>query len=90
MVVRTRSMTASLSRVETTERVSQGTVVSQWTKMPGDKDRVRVAHSKVIRPRVGQQEQGDMLSMSILPPAGDISATLLYSSMGMVWRDVGS
>ena len=28
--------------------------------------------------------------MSILPPAGDISATLLYSSMGMVWRDVGS
>ena len=80
----------SKPRVETTERVSQGTVVSQWTKMPGDKDRVRVAHSKVIRPRVGQQEQGDMLSMSILPPAGDISATLLYSSMGMVWRDVGS
>ena len=36
----------SKPRVETTERVSQGTVVSQWTKMPGDKDRVRVAHSK--------------------------------------------
>ena len=47
-------------------------------------------YSKVIGPRVGQQEQGDMLSMSILPSAGDISATLLYSSMGMVWRDVGS
>eukprot|EP00090_Calanus_glacialis_P001167 TRINITY_DN10810_c0_g1_i5.p1 TRINITY_DN10810_c0_g1~~TRINITY_DN10810_c0_g1_i5.p1 ORF type:complete len:841 (-),score=327.64 TRINITY_DN10810_c0_g1_i5:70-2565(-) len=88
----------SKPRVETSGRISQGTVVCQWTKMPGD--RVRVAHSKVIRPRVGQQEQGDMLDMNslqtssaftetIIPPAGDISAPLLYSSLGSVWRDVG-
>ena len=88
----------SKPRVETSGRVSQGTVVCQWTKMPGD--RVRVAHSKVIRPRVGQQEQGDMLGMNsmqtssaftetILPLTGDISAPLLYSSLGNVWRDVG-
>eukprot|EP00092_Neocalanus_flemingeri_P030405 GFUD01033005.1.p1 GENE.GFUD01033005.1~~GFUD01033005.1.p1 ORF type:complete len:1447 (+),score=438.90 GFUD01033005.1:81-4421(+) len=90
----------SKPRVETNGRVSQGTVVCQWTKMPGD--RVRVAHSKVIRPRVGQheQEQEEMLSMNSLqtssaytdtiPLPGDISAPLLYSSLGCVWRDVGS
>jgi len=88
----------SKPRVEANGRVSQGTVVCQWTKMPGD--RVRVAHSKVIRPRVGQQEQGDMLDMNSLetssafpetisPPAGDISSPLVFSSLGSVWRDVG-
>merc|ERR1719318_69721 len=74
----------SKPRVETTGRVSQGTVVCQWTKMPGD--RVRVAHSKIIVPRMGQSEQEAMLDSSGV----DISAPLVYSTQGSVWRDVGS
>jgi len=83
----------SKPKLEDNGRVSQGTVVCQWTKMPGD--RVRVAHSKVIRPRVGlhEQEEGEGLQNSsaynsTLLPA-NISAPLLYSSLGSVWRDVG-
>ena len=80
----------SKPRVELTGKVSQGTVVCQWTKMPGD--RVRVAHSKVIMPRVGQREEDRMETnkpVSIYPPIVDISAPLVYSTLGTIWRDVG-
>jgi len=80
----------SKPRIESTGRVSQGTVVCQWTKMPGD--RVRVAHSKVIMPRVGQREEEIMDTnkpVTIYPPVADISAPLVYSTLGTVWRDIG-
>jgi len=81
----------SKPRVEASGRVSQGTVVCQWTKMPGD--RVRVAHSKVIIPRSGQSEQDVVMesniSASTCPSVVDISAPLIYSTIDTVWRDVG-
>jgi len=54
--------------------------------MPGD--RVRVAHSKVITPRVKFKEEASS-SSDYETFNGKISATLIYSSMGNVLRDVG-
>ena len=59
-------------------RLSRGTAIGSWTKMPGS--RVRVAHNKVILAR----------EVPDFPALGDISSSLVYSCSGQVWRDVGS
>ena len=61
------------------DRVSQGTVVAAWTKMPGA--RVRVAHSKVVVARA-PREGGEVQE--------DISSPVFHCSGSQEWRDVGS
>ena len=65
-------------------RVSQGTVIAPWTKMP--EARVRVAHSKVVIPSTsckGKESEREQ--------DGDVMAsTVVYSKEGLIWRDVGS
>ena len=65
-------------------RVSQGTVIAPWTKMP--EARVRVAHSKVVIPSTSckgkeseREQDGD-----------EMASTVVYSKEGLIWRDVGS
>lgn len=76
-------------------RLSQGTVISSWTKMAGD--RVRVAHSKVILARTGEDMEDSLMKLKEEDPSKkedeiveNISEPLLYSSNGSVWRDIGS
>jgi len=62
-------------------RVSQGTVIAPWTKMP--EARVRIAHSKVVIPSAslkGEEVEGDQ----------DVASTVVYSKEGRIWRDIGS
>ena len=62
-------------------RVSQGTVIAPWTKMP--EARVRVAHSKVVIPSTslkGEEAEGDQ----------DVASSVIYSKEGRIWRDIGS
>ena len=70
--------------VEEGGRVSQGTVIAPWTKMP--EARVRVAHSKVVIPSTSckgkeseREQDGD-----------EMASTVVYSKEGLIWRDVGS
>ena len=70
----------SRPRVEPGGSVSQGTVVCQWTKLAGD--RQRVATNKLITPRLDRLRSEETRRQ-------DISATLLYSSGENLWRDVG-
>ena len=70
----------SRPRVEPSGGVSQGTVVCQWTKLAGD--RQRVATNKLITPRLDRR-------LKEAARAADISSVLLYSRGGAGWRDVG-
>ena len=67
-------------------RVSQGTVIAPWTKMP--EARVRVAHSKVVIPSTsfkGEEAEGDRDVDD-----KDMASTVVYSKEGRIWRDIGS
>ena len=66
--------------LEIGDRVSQGTVIAPWTKMPDS--RVRVAHSKVIIPSASS-EGGQVTDEQVANP-------LVYSRDGRLWRDIGS
>ena len=70
----------SKPQVETDGRVSEGTMMSQWTKLAGD--RVRVSTSKLITP----SSQSSILSTGVVE---DVSGTLMYSSYDRLFRDVG-
>ena len=79
----------SRPRVEPGGGVSQGTVVCQWTKLAGD--RQRVATNKLITPSLHAVTPRLDRQGQVKEPvrAADISSLLLYSSGGKVWRDVG-
>jgi len=70
----------SKPQVETNGRVSEGTMMSNWTKLAGD--RVRVSTSKLITP----SSQSSLLGSGVVE---DVSGTLMYSSYDKLFRDVG-
>ncbi len=70
----------SKARLEASGRVSEGTVVCQWTKLAGD--RVRVSTSKLITPSEKVNNVVDTMDRTIADP-------VLYSLNGQVYRDLG-
>ena len=70
----------SKARLEASGRVSEGTVVCQWTKLAGD--RVRVSTSKLIAPSEKVDNVVDTVDKTIADP-------VLYSLNGQVYRDLG-
>ena len=81
----------SKPKIEVTGKSSKGTAIGKWTKMPAD--RVRVAHSKVIMPRVRHSKNVGIeikKSVGIDPPLADISSPLVYiGEDGILSKDVG-
>jgi len=67
-------------------RVSQGTVIAPWTKMP--EARVRVAHSKVVIPSTSLK--GEEVELGEDDEGKEVASTVVYSKEGLIWRDIGS